>query len=114
MLIVVREATQAAHGGVGEQAACVQSALGMGDDIYLAAAGRLHNLADAAGQLVGALAHGGGAIVVAVVYGGAVFLQLFRDPAPVIQVLEITEKDAVHQQQRVGRPGRSAVPAGRS
>ena len=88
-----------AAGAYGEMA--VQSALGVGDNIYFFAAGLLYNIADALRQFLSAVGDGGGGLLAAVVDRRAVLFQCEGNPAPIIKEAEIPEKYAVHKQKRV-------------
>lgn len=101
---------RSAAGANGE--AAVQSALGVGDDIYLFAAGLLYNLPDALRKLLSAVGDGGGGLLAAVVDRGAVSFQGIGNPAPVIKETEIPEKYAVHEQQGIFRLAETALGAG--
>ena len=79
-----------AAGAYGETA--VQSALGVGDNIYFFAAGLLYNIADALRQFLSAVGDGGGGLLAAVVDRRAVLFQCEGNPAPIIKEAEIPEK----------------------
>ena len=81
--------------------AAVQTALGVGDDIYLFTAGLLYDGADALRQFLPAGGHGSGGLLAAIVEDSAVLFQGVRDSAPVIKEVEIPEKYAVYQKDRV-------------
>ena len=95
----IRARFRQGYGGPG-----VQASLGVGYDVDLSASRFADDVQDPFFQLSGASRNGGCAVVFAVVDFGPVLFQLLRDPAPVVQVLEIPEKDSVHQKQGISGP----------
>ena len=87
----------------GDRVAAVQPALGVGDQVDLVRAGLRQHLLDARLELGRGRRHGRGRLLAAVVKRRAAFLQGLRDAAPVVDVLPVAEKDAVHQHDRVAR-----------
>ena len=85
----------------GDGVAAVQTALGVGDDIYLLTACFREDLPDAPGQFLSAFRHGSGRLLIAVEKHGPVSFQFAGDPAPVLEEPEVPEEDAVHEKDRV-------------
>ena len=73
----------------------------MGDDVDLLGAGRFEDLDDGFLDLERAGLDVAGRFLTAVENSRAVLDELSRDPAPVIQVLRVSEENAVHHEQRV-------------
>ena len=93
----------AGHAEPGDGVAGIQTALGMGDDMELFTVDVLQDLLDLLFQFGCACLHRGSGLLPAIEHGGAVSLQFPGDPAPVVEHLPVTEKDAVDQQD--GIPG---------
>ncbi len=102
---------------MGNGSPAVQSTLGMGDDVHLAAARFLHDASDPLRQLPSAVLHGCGGLLLPVVNCGAVALQFPGNAAPIIEEAVIPEKDAVDHQNGISgladlafRPGSIQFP----
>ena len=83
----------------------------MGDDVYLAAAGFLHQFLYTHGKLRTAFFNGRRGLLLAVEYLGAVCLQLRRNAPPVVHQLAVPEEYSVHEQERILRTAELIVPA---
>ena len=83
--------------------AAVQTALGVGDDIYLFAAGFPNDGADTFSQFLSAGCNRRGGLLIAIIDDSAVLFEGTGNPAPVIKETEIPKKYAVHQKKGIFR-----------
>ena len=91
------------HAEHGDAVSCVETALAVGDDVDLLGAGLLDGLYDGFLDLERAGLDVAGRFLAAVIDRRAVLDELGGDPAPVVQMLRVSEENAVHHEQRVLR-----------
>ena len=79
----------------------IETSLGVGDDIYLAAAGLGDYFLNLVSKLGGAFRYRSGGLLFAVIEDGAVAGEFFWDSPPIVDELPVPKENTVDQQNRI-------------